>query len=178
MSDLFHEQVPDHFRVQVFAVMNDLPWHRFVILTKRPQPLTEWGGLWSENIWMGVSVENADYLWRIDNLRKCRASKKVVSFEPLIGRIGKIDLNGIDWVTVGGEFAPEKKRRSMDESWAREIRDQCVASGIPFFFKQHDGTAQGTKPYLIEDDGSHSFWRQYPNDEFLTAGARTNGARS
>ena len=90
-----------------------------------------------DNIWMGVTVESADYKYRIDYLRYTRANIKFLSFEPLLGDLGELNLDGIDWVIVGGESGPGA--RPMRADWAREIRDQCVVAGVPFFFKQWGG---------------------------------------
>jgi protein gp37 len=108
MSDLFHKDVPVDFIQSVFDVMNKAHWHRFQILTKRSDRLVELDPIlkWAPNIWMGVSVENKDYLYRIDDLRKTSAHIKFISFEPLLGPVGDLDLDGIDWAIVGGESGP------------------------------------------------------------------------
>lgn len=139
MSDLFHKDVSIEFLLSVFQVMNEASWHRFQILTKRSDVLLRLDPIlqWSENIWMGVSVENQDYSFRIDHLRKTNARIKFLSIEPLIGPIHKLDLENIDWVIVGGESGP--KARVMDEQWVRIIRDECIHQGVPFFFKQWGG---------------------------------------
>ena len=93
---------------------------------------------WPENVWMGVSVENADYLWRIDELRRTRAALRFLSIEPLLGPLEELDLRGIDWVIVGGESGPHC--RSVDPAWVVGVRDRCLASRVPFFFKQWGGT--------------------------------------
>lgn len=140
MSDLFHENVPEDFIIQVFDVMGQADWHRFQVLTKRNERLAELSPRlpWHDNIWMGVSVENADYVHRIDNLRMTGAKIKFLSLEPLIGPVGQLDLEDIDWVIVGGESGP--KARPVNPDWVREIRDQCTDQQIPFFFKQWGGT--------------------------------------
>ena len=139
MSDLFHESVPLDFILQVFDVMNQASWHSFQILTKRSQHLVELSSSihWSGNIWMGVSVENADYTFRIDHLRQTQAKIKFLSLEPLLGSIPHLNLAGIDWVIVGGESGPSA--RPMEERWVIEIKDQCIAHNVPFFFKQWGG---------------------------------------
>ncbi len=140
MSDLFHKDVSRDFILRLFGVMNEAHWHRFQVLTKRAGRLGQMNGSlqWAENIWMGVSVENRACIDRIDYLRRTDAAVKFLSIEPLIGPVGEIDLTGIDWVIVGGESGPGS--RPMDASWVRDIRDQCLATSMPFFFKQWGGT--------------------------------------
>lgn len=139
MSDLFHARVPLDFIEQVFAVMADTPQHTYQVLTKRASRLRkiarhiEWPG----NVWMGVSVENADALPRIDDLRLVPAAVRFLSCEPLLGPLRGLDLSGIGWVIAGGESGP--KHRPMDPQWAVDIRDTCAASSVPFFFKQWGG---------------------------------------
>jgi protein gp37 len=139
MGDLFHEQVPIDFILEVFRVMQNASWHRFQILTKRSHRLIELNQSinWPDNVWMGVSVENEDYIFRIDHLRKTGAKLKFLSLEPLLGPIRRLDINYINWVIVGGESGP--KARPMDESWVTHVRDLCTLSGVPFFFKQWGG---------------------------------------
>ena len=140
MSDLFHPEVPAEFIQAVFDVMGQAYWHTFQILTKRSDRLAELAGQlpWHDNIWMGVSVENKDYTYRIDHLRKVRAAVRFLSVEPLLGPIPKLPLQGIDWVIVGGESGP--RCRKIEPQWVRQIRDRCIALGVPFFFKQWGGT--------------------------------------
>lgn len=139
MSDLFHESVPAEYIQQVFAVMNQTPHHTFQILTKRPQRLLELDPVlpWADHIWMGVSVESAAYRGRIDHLRQTHARVKFLSVEPLLGQITGMKLDGIDWVIVGGESGPGA--RPMQTAWVTDIRDQCVAANVRFFFKQWGG---------------------------------------
>jgi protein gp37 len=139
MSDLFHEKVPLAYIRRVFRVMNQADWHQFQILTKRAERLEEVGGQlgWSRNIWMGVSIENEQYLDRIDHLRRSGAQVKFLSIEPLLGPLGTLDLREIDWVIVGGESGPGA--RSMNHEWVTAIRDQCRRAGVAFFFKQWGG---------------------------------------
>ncbi len=139
MSDLFHKNAPDEFILRVFDIMRQASWHRFQLLTKRPERLFDLNSqlIWAPNIWMGVSVESADFAFRIDHLRQAQAHIKYISFEPLIGLIPKINLDGIDWVIVGGESGP--KSRPIDQSWVIAIRNQCIKAGVPFFFKQWGG---------------------------------------
>ncbi|MBI5598207.1 MAG: phage Gp37/Gp68 family protein [Deltaproteobacteria bacterium] len=139
MSDLFHEQVSTDFLLRVFHVMTQTQRHRYQLLTKRSERLLELNSHlpWASNIWMGVSVENQDYTFRIDHLRHTSAHIKFLSLEPLLGPINDFDLNGIDWVIVGGESGP--KARPMDPSWVIDIRNRCRKAGVPFFFKQWGG---------------------------------------
>ena len=139
MSDLFHEDVPLAFIQSVFAVMNQAGWHQFQILTKRAERLEQVSSQlgWAPHIWMGVSVENKDHLWRVDHLRKTKARTKFLSVEPLLGPLGEVRWEGIDWVIVGGESGPGA--RPMDPSWVTDIKDQCRRAGVPFFFKQWGG---------------------------------------
>jgi protein gp37 len=150
MSDLFHKDVPDDFIIKVFDVMKKANWHRFQILTKRAERLEEINKKidWPSNVWMGVSVENADYTYRIDNLRKTDAKIKFISFEPLLGPINNLCLEGIDWAIVGGESGPYS--RPMDPSWVLSIRDQCVKQNVAFFFKQWGGPNKKKTGRLLE----------------------------
>lgn len=160
MSDLFHPLVPDSFIASVFQVMNDLPQRTFQVLTKRPERMADWPGPWAANIWAGTSIENRKALSRLDYLRTCQSQTRFLSCEPLLESLGEIDLVGIHWVIVGGESGPGF--RPMDHAWAREIRDQCLAAKVPFFFKQSAAfyTERGTE--LLEPDGSFTAWQQYP----------------
>ena len=139
MSDLFHKDVPTSFITRVFDVMAGAPHHTFQVLTKRSDRLRTLGGKlpWPDNVWMGVSVENADYCYRIDHLRETPARTRFISFEPLLGSIPNVDLTGIDWSIVGGESGPRARR--MSQAWVRGIRDQCQSGGTLFFFKQWGG---------------------------------------
>lgn len=139
MADLFHERVPVRFIQEVFEVMSMARHHTFQILTKRSDRLLELARLlpWPDNVWMGVTVENADYTFRITHLCRTPARVKFLSIEPMLGPIPGLDLTQIDWVIVGGESGP--KARPMRAGWVREIRDQCATSATPFFFKQWGG---------------------------------------
>lgn len=140
MSDLFHENVPVDFIQKVFSVMTTASWHTFQVLTKRSDRLLELDKQlsWPENVWMGVSVENHDYTYRIDHLRQTHARTKFLSLEPLLGPLPYLNLSSIHWVIVGGESGP--KARPMKKSWVLEIRDHCQKAKVPFFFKQWGGT--------------------------------------
>lgn len=139
MSDLFHRNVTTEFILQIFDVMQRASQHRFQVLTKRPERLLSLSQQlpWPENVWMGVTVETADYTYRIDHLRQTPAAVKFLSIEPLLGPIGNLNLDGINWVIVGGESGPGA--RPIERSWVTDIRDQCVGAKIPFFFKQWGG---------------------------------------
>jgi protein gp37 len=158
MSDLFHDKVPLEYIKDVFDVMNRADWHKYQVLTKRAERLEELSRElpWAPHIWMGVSVENKDYLWRIDHLMRTKAHIKFLSIEPLIGPLGKISLRGIDWVIVGGESGP--RARPMDAAWVRDVRDQCVRAGVSFFFKQWGGVQK--KRHGRELDGRN--WDEMP----------------
>lgn len=139
MSDLFHEGVPDSYVSRVFEVIEAAPRHQFQILTKRAERLPEAVRRrpLPPNVWLGVSVENADYQWRIDHLRQVDAPIRFLSVEPLIGPLRDLDLSGIGWVIVGGESGPGA--RPLDPDWVRDVRDRCGSRGVPFFFKQWGG---------------------------------------
>lgn len=139
MSDLFHVDVPLTFIRQVFDVMRRASWHQFQVLTKRADRLAAVSGEldWPANVWMGVSVETAQYVHRVNELRRTAAALKFLSIEPLLGPIGPLDLDGIDWVIVGGESGPGA--REMKRDWVIDIRRQCRAARVAFFFKQWGG---------------------------------------
>lgn len=150
MSDLFHERVPDDYILEVFDVMNRASWHQFQILTKRPERLLQLDERlpWAPHIWMGVSVENADYAHRIDSLRECGAHVKFLSLEPLLGPLKKLNLKGIDWAIVGGESGPGS--RPIEEEWVLDIRDQCRRAKVAFFFKQWGGVNKKRTGRLLQ----------------------------
>jgi protein gp37 len=139
MSDLFHEDIPAEFILRIFDVMCRARWHCFQILTKRSKRMLELSPQlpWMPNIWMGVTVEEQNYTYRIDHLQRTGANVKFLSLEPLLGPISNLRLNGIDWVIVGGESGP--KSRPMRKSWVIDIRNQCQEKRVPFFFKQWGG---------------------------------------
>jgi len=165
MSDLFHEDVPLDFIQKVFAVMTRARQHDFQVLTKRSERLE---GLarklpWPSNVWIGVSVESADYAYRIEHLRHVPARTRFVSFEPLLGDVGDVDLAGIHWAIVGGESGPGA--RPMRPEWALAIRDQCVRQSVPFFFKQWGGVHKKKAGRLLEG----RVWDEYPTARVPTA---------
>ncbi len=150
MSDLFHHNVPMDFIQQVFTVIRSAKAHTFQILTKRSERLLELDHEieWPPNVWMGVSVENSDYTYRIDHLKETGARVKFVSLEPLLGPVFKLDLSKIDWVIVGGESGPEA--RSLKQEWVVSIRDQCKEASVAFFFKQWGGVNKKHNGRLLE----------------------------
>lgn len=174
MSDLFHQDVPDSYVAQVFDAMGRSRQHRFQLLTKRPgrmasllrriqpDPLP--------HVWLGTSVESEDYSWRIDKLRQVPAAVRFISLEPLLGPLPDLNLESIDWVIVGGESGHGARR--MDLEWARNLRDQCAAASIAFFFKQTGAivaremgwSGKGTDLDAIPADLAV---RQYPGDLVL-----------
>jgi protein gp37 len=158
MSDLFHKNVSEEFILRVFSVMENANWHVFQVLTKRSERLAQLNGKikWPSNVWMGVSVETSDYKYRIDHLKKIQARVRFLSLEPLLGPITNLNLDGIDWVIVGGESGP--KARIMKREWVTEIRDQCISKRIPFFFKQWGGINKKKSGRLL--DGR--IWSELP----------------
>lgn len=139
MSDLFHKDVPVEYIQKVFKVMNENSQHIFQVLTKRSERLQEIQSQlnWTPNIWMGVSVEDERVLQRVDHLRDIGAKTKFLSCEPLIGPLPNLDLDGIDWVIVGGESG--FKPRPMKLEWVLDIQEKCELANVPFFFKQWGG---------------------------------------
>jgi protein gp37 len=137
MSDLFHARVPVPFVRQVFQVMYDTPQHTYQVLTKRSRRLLRLDLQWPPNLWIGVSVENARVLGRVDDLRQVPAAVRFLSCEPLLGPLEGINLLGIHWVIAGGESGP--RARPMDPQWVADLRDVCQEAAVPFFFKQWGG---------------------------------------
>lgn len=158
MSDLFHKDVPLEFINRVFDTMNKAYWHTFQILTKRSSRLLDIDSKlnWSDNIWMGVSVENSEYTYRIDNLRQTHAKIRFLSIEPLLGPISDLNLNGINWVIVGGESGPGS--RPIQYEWVTGIRDKCVNAKVPFFFKQWGGVNRKKSGRILDD----RIWDELP----------------
>lgn len=163
MSDLFHKEVPWDFVDRVFDTMETANWHTYQVLTKRSSLMTRYlrkryaGASAPEHIWLGVSVEDAKNAVRIKHLRAAPAAVKFVSFEPLLGPVGVVDLDGIQWAIVGGESGP--RARPMEEAWATEIRDQCRKAKTAFFFKQWGGVRPKSGGRLLQGRE----WNQYPN---------------
>lgn len=150
MSDLFHEQVSEHFIQTVFKVMNNAAHHTFQVLTKRPQRVKRLNSRldWTPNIWLGTSIESHRWIERLDELKSTAARVKFLSLEPLLGPLPDLDLKGIDWVIVGGESGPSC--RPMEEDWVRQIRDNCTESGVAFFFKQWGGVFKKRTGRLLD----------------------------
>jgi protein gp37 len=161
MSDLFHKDVPEEFIQRAFDVMRRASWHTFQVLTKRSERLAKLSPRidWPDNVWMGVSVERADYTFRIDHLRQTTAKVRFLSLEPLLGPLPDLDLEGVDWVIVGGESGPGA--RPMQEQWVQDIRDQCVEADVPFFFKQWGGVYKSRSGRTLEG----RTWDQMPQVE-------------
>lgn len=175
MSDLFHEDVPDDFLDEIFDVMELESHHTFQVLTKRPERMRDYvrnrqpahllGGE-APNIWLGVSVEDRQrFEERVPILRQTAGAVHWLSIEPLLGPlcIGASDLYGIDWVVAGGESGT--RHRPTEAGWVREIRDACVAAGVPFFFKQWSQARQPPKDEPVLLDGRE--WNMYPGDSHL-----------
>ncbi|MGD0779353.1 MAG: phage Gp37/Gp68 family protein [Dehalococcoidales bacterium] len=139
MSDLFHENIPLEFILRVFDIMRRADWHCFQILTKRSERMLELSPRlpWVSNIWMGITVEAENYMYRIEHLKGTGAAVKFLSLEPLLSPINNLSLAGIDWVIVGGESGPNA--RPMKKDWVVDIRNQCQNKNVPFFFKQWGG---------------------------------------
>ena len=164
MSDMFHPNATLVFTAKCFDVMIKANWHTYQILTKRPDKMIEFSELFVKyfgyeipsHIWMGVSVENADYNWRIDELRKVKCHTRFISFEPLIGPIGKVNLERIDWAIIGGESGANF--RPVKQEWIVETLNECKAQKVPVFFKQWGG--------IRPKSGGHELagktYREYP----------------
>lgn len=163
MSDLFHDDINPEWLTSVWDVMRVTPQHTYQILTKRAENMREYAGIMAHfcgvlpNVWLGVSVENADYLNRIEHLKQTPAAIRFISFEPLLGDVGDIDLRGIDWAIAGAESGPGA--RPMNEDWVRRIRDICQRDRLAFFYKQN-ATAGGRKISMPALDGV--VWNEVP----------------
>ena len=162
MSDLFHKDIPKEFIARVFDTMERANWHNFQVLTKRSSLMrnflrSRYGmSRGPSHMWFGVSVEDGNRKSRIQHLQNAPAGVRFLSIEPLLGPMGKLDLSGIDWVIVGGESGPGA--RPMDATWVRDVRDQCVASGVAFFFKQWGGLRPKSGGRLLDSRE----WSQWP----------------
>ncbi len=171
MSDLFHKHVPFAFVDSVFDTMERARWHTFQVLTKRSSLMRKYVNarykkrLVPAHIWLGVSVEDGTKLSRVQHLRDTHATTRFLSVEPLIGPVGEIDLSGIHWVIAGGESGPNA--RPIRSEWAREVRDQCVEDGVPFFFKQWGGFRPKSGGRLLDDRE----WNELPNTPRPDAGS-------
>ncbi len=165
MSDLFHKEIPWAFIDSVFDTMETARWHTFQVLTKRSSLMARYlrnrygSAKAPSHIWLGVSVEDAKNTVRINHLRAARASTKFVSFEPLLGPVGNVDLSGVSWAIVGGESGPGA--RPMLEEWAIELRDQCKSAKVAFFFKQWGGVRPKSGGRLLRGRE----WNDYPRTD-------------
>lgn len=165
MSDLFHKEIPTTFIDAIFETMEAADWHTFQVLTKRSSLMMKYlskrygSELAPPHIWLGVSVEDRKNTVRLKHLKSCRAATKFISFEPLLGPVGEIDLTGIDWAIVGGESGP--RARPMSEEWAIEIRDQCWRDKVAFFFKQWGGVRPKSGGRLLMGRE----WNDYPTSQ-------------
>lgn len=172
MSDLFHEDIPTDFIVDVFEVMAEADQHTFQILTKRHERMAELAPRleWPANVWMGVSIENRRFVHRADYLREVDAAVRFISAEPLLGPLEGLELDGIDWLIAGGESGP--RHRPVRIEWLRELRDRCVDEGVAFFFKQWGGRTpkQGGRQL----DGRQ--WDQMPSPPAPLATAAVGGS--
>jgi protein gp37 len=164
MSDLFHKSVPLNYIQKVFDVMWQASWHEYQVLTKRAERLQELSPYieWPKNVWMGVSVETQKYAHRIECLRQTGAHIKFLSLEPLLGPLPSLDLRDIDWVIVGGESGPGS--RHIQEKWVTEIRDQCLKTNTPFFFKQWGGVNKKKTGRSLQGES----WDQLPLKSIFT----------
>ncbi|MBW4683207.1 MAG: phage Gp37/Gp68 family protein [Microcoleus vaginatus WJT46-NPBG5] len=158
MSDLFLDEIEEEFIQEVFSVMGKANWHQFQLLTKRPQRMLEIAKkleAWPSNVWAGVSVESQAWTWRIEVLKQIPATIRFLSCEPLLGSL-ELALDNIHWVIVGGESGVHS--RPMKIEWVRDIKNQCLQSNVPFFFKQWGGVQK--KKHGRELDGRT--WDDFP----------------
>jgi len=174
MSDLFHEEIPEDYIRKVFQVMNDTPRHTYQILTKRIERVKKICSelTWSNNIWLGVSVEKNDNHYRVDILKRIPSQIKFISYEPLLELINQYNYENIDWVLVGGESGG--KARKMEEGWALSLKNTCLAQKVPFFFKQwgkKENNPNHDDPTINKSSPMHAkggcmlngeFFRNYP----------------
>jgi len=162
MSDLFHKDIPHDFIDEVFETMQLANWHTYQVLTKRSSLLRNYinkrftDSPVPSHIWLGVSVEDKTVLSRVEHLRQTNASVRFLSVEPLLGPVGKLNLDDIHWVIVGGESGPNFRQMKVD--WVRDIRDQCIEAGVAFFFKQWGGIRPKAGGNVL--DGRR--WQKYP----------------
>lgn len=162
MSDLFHKDIPESFVDRVFNTMEAADWHTFQVLTKRSSLMRTYlrkrydGKRGPLHIWCGASVEDRQAASRIVHVRTCAAGIRFLSIEPLIGSVGQVDLTGIDWVIAGGESGP--RARPIELGWVREVRDQCIAQRVAFFFKQWGGLRPKSGGRVL--DGRE--WNDFP----------------
>ena len=171
MSDLFHEKSDMEFVGRCFSTMIEANWHTYQVLTKRPKRMAEFSEMFYKyfgqqipnHIWMGTSVEDGNNIWRIDELRKVKCDVKFISFEPLIGSVGKVDLSGIDWAIIGGESG--FGFRAVQKEWIMEIIDQCRKQRVQIFFKQWGGIRPKSGGRTING----KIYNEYPKIKKITA---------
>ena len=167
MSDIFHEDIPSQYIYKVFKIMGEADWHIFQILTKRSDRLEKmkYDFKWPSNIWVGVSVEDEDYVNRIIHLSSVPAAVRFLSLEPLLGPIPNLPLDGIDWVIAGGESGPHARPMRID--WVRDIQKQCSIQGVAFFLKQLGGkqNKRGGDEAIL--DGKQ--WHEFPEIAYSTS---------
>lgn len=161
MSDLFHARVPLSYVREVFRVIAETPQHTYQVLTKRASRVAKIADKleWPDNLWLGVSVENSDYLHRVDHLRQVPAKVRFLSCEPLLGPLSTLNLDGIGWVITGGESGP--RARPLDPAWVRDIRDNCVEHHVPFFHKQWGGRTPKQRGRLLDGE----LWDEMPRPQ-------------
>ena len=178
MSDLFHKGIPEQFVNRVFDTMEVAHWHIYQILTKRSSLMRDFvsrryaEGTAPSHIWLGVSIENASVLSRLRHLKQTRAAIRFVSFEPLLGPVGTVNLGGIHWAIAGGESGPGA--RPVDIEWLREIRDHCETQNVAFFFKQWGGRTPKSGGNSL--DGRQ--WLHYPETIMNMVPGSSRAARS
>jgi len=180
MSDLFHRNIPNEFIDQIFDEMERNERHVFQVLTKRAERMKRYVNRRYPNakcpahIWLGVSIENMDYAWRAKMLRETNATVRWISAEPLLGPLGKLSLDKIDWLVVGGESG--RGARPLKEVWVRKLRDRCVARCVPFFFKQWGGETKKRAGKHAKLDGRR--WIQYPKGLRRPSKTRSSGMKT
>ena len=159
MSDIFHDEVSDEIILRIFKTMNECPQHQFQVLTKRPERLATLNSMinWTNNIWLGVTVENNKYINRVDFLRECDAYIKFISAEPLLSELSDINLQNIDWIIVGGESGPGA--RNIEKEWVLDLLNKAKKSETAFFFKQWGGTNKKKTGRLLNG----RTYDEYPN---------------
>lgn len=177
MSDLFHSAVSESFVQDVFAVMRNCPEHVFQVLTKRPGRAADMTLQWPDNVWLGTSVEDDRVTDRIAMLEDADAATRFVSFEPLIGPVGDVDLSGVDWAIVGGESAPDDDRREMEHEWARSLLAQCRRDDVAFFFKQSSARYPETGTRLTVENEERGTFEQRRIREYPPVAQSTKRAR-
>jgi len=150
MSDIFHSNIPDEYILKIFEIMNKASWHTFQVLTKRPERLEELKDKinWTDNIWLGTTIESNKYIDRVKFIKKTNAKIKFISFEPLIDNVKDVNIEGIDWVIVGGESG--SRAREIKKEWIYEIKEKCDKLNIPFFFKQWGGKNKKKSGRLLD----------------------------